>query len=230
MKMREPVPGYVRQVPLLVNKNPGHLLQPAAARPALKTLATAIVVPSALPRRPVQQAALQAARPEREAAGRYPTEHSPVVEPLRNGRSTEERVVDAQGVADLVHIAELSFQRVAAGFVPVPNIRHDHQTVRIAHDGADRTVAQEVRQADRYVSFLGFPDRRLSHRSYSTHRASALPSFQRLRMECSGAPQAGADVVVAPKQPVLVAFVVLRLVAELPFVSPASQSFLMPFV
>ena len=163
--MREPVPGNVRQIALLVDQNPGYLLQPAAARPALKTLATIVVVLAAPPRRPVQQAALQAAGPEREAADRYPIAQLPVVEPLRDGRSTK-RLVDAQSVADLVHVADLPFQRVVAGFVPVPNIRHDHQMVGVTHDGAHRTVAQEVRQAHGDISFL---DGRPVCRNFSTH-------------------------------------------------------------
>ena len=164
------VPGRVGQIALVVHQDPGRLLQLAPAGAFLPSRRLERggrtgggPVRTAAPGLVVQQAARRAAHPERKAAGRDPAEHRPV--PLRRDGRRAQHLPDAQRPAHLVHVADLPPAGIDSRRVPPADVRHDHQAVRTAHDGAHRAVAQEVREPD--------------GDEFITHGASASPCSRR---------------------------------------------------
>ena len=154
------VPGHVGQIALFVNEDPGHLLEPAAAiaavgksscAPGLASLAAATRPSPASPGRRMQQAATQAAHPGREPERRHPADHRTVA--LRRSGRCAERVFDAESTPHPIHVANLPSHGIAARPVPRTDVLHHHQAVRAAHDGADRTVAEQVREPNGNVLF-----------------------------------------------------------------------------
>ena len=154
------VPGHVRQIALLVDEDPGHLLQPAAALaacsgcsrvPGSGSPARITFPPPGPPGSRMQQAATQAAHPGREPERRHPADHRTVA--LRRSGRCAERVFDAESTPHPIHVANLPSHGIAARPVPRTDVLHHHQAVRAAHDGADRTVAEQVREPNGNVLF-----------------------------------------------------------------------------
>ncbi len=192
ISMRQLVPGHVRQITLFVNENPGHLLESPATRTTSSFVSPTPACPfPCSPRRRVQQPARKTAHPGRELQGRNPSKGHPVS--LGRARRAAECLFDTEGAPYPFHVANLSIHGIAPRTVPGTDVLHHHQTIRaVAHDRADRALAQQVRQANGYVydlvshghvSFLNFA------RGHSWILNAPVPST--FRIECKVAHRAG---------------------------------------
>ena len=162
-RMRQNVPGDVRQIAVLMHEDPRGLLQPAAAVAAFSrsTRVPCFSAPMVVaatgsrpsPGRTVHQAALrvQAAHPGRKPERRDPSDHRPA--PLHRARRRAERALDAERAPHPVHVADLPLQGIGARTIPKADVLHHHQAVRPAHDGPHGAFAQQVRETDRDVFF-----------------------------------------------------------------------------